>query len=709
MIYNYPMKYRRQFRRLPKHLQGIYYAFLSISTMIKIALDPYSKRPMKWMHSGTPFQYENERMVMIKLSLATVGLLFATRLSGLQFNKYTELKSVAERQQIGQVNDPQQRKIILDHHGDIVAIDLPAYDLYVHPRMCSISLERIAELLSPILDLSSQYLYNRLDEGDSGICLMHQIDTNTSAQIRRLGVDGIELVHHPQRVYPKRGSFESILGYVDTEGYGQAGLESSLDDWMKSTYQDVPCWMDGHGNFLGIRFPKQILFHQESALQLTIDCGLQEKVSQLITNAMNRFGAKRIAAIIMEAHSGAIRCLATSPSYDPNCYGWFPMERFRCWPITDLFEPGSTFKPVNLAIALENGIFQPTDRILDTGKIRIGDSWIGNVGGGFIWDRSLDHLTGTQILQRSSNVGMVRVMQSLDPAIYHRNLIRLGLGSHRNDNQTSFKMSSHDHNESGWNLKDLTSDYAISVVKDQDEFVDHEIEAATASFGQGLAMTPLKLLQLIATIANGGMAVTPHLISKIVTLDHFHHLQSMNEFSLQGWVGQSVLSRSQYHAKQPRPYTHDLYLGHVPVPSLELGWFDVKSIPPHTRERRRLFSRQTCNVLLGMLEQVVLDAQATGSRGFLPGYAMAGKTGTAQKASALGGYSTDSVVTSFVGIYPAVKPKFVTLVIIDEPEDPFRFGFNTAVDVTQTLISEMIVQEQDPPSYPTVSLFERNM
>lgn len=629
---------------------------------------------------------ETGEALMKAMWLCSMGLLFFTRLAGLQLEKYVELKFLSQIQQIAKVDVGEARRTILDCHGNILAIDLPAYDLYVHPRMFPVSSLRMARILSPILEVSVNYLQDRFREGDTGVCLMHQISTKKSTQVRRLGLDGLELIRHPKRIYPQRGAFAHVLGYVDTEGCGQSGIEASLEGSLHVANHELQSWTDGRGNFLGSRFPKPVIFHEESVVQLTLDAPLQNRVCQLIQQSQERFGAKRIAAIIMEAQTGAIRCFATTPSYDPNLYSWFPMERFRCWPMTDLFEPGSTFKPINLAIAMENGILHPTERILDTGNMLVGDSWIRNVGGGLVWDYNPDHLTPTQILQRSSNVGMVRIMQALDPEIYHRNLARLGIGT------LAFR-SPHD-------VHDLLADYSLSVLKDRDEFVNYEIEQATAAFGQGLAMTPMKLLQLIAALANGGISVTPHIVWGILPPKEDNKLS-------ENWFLRTNINLESRRDLLPEAST--LYFGHIPVPSVELGWFDLKSIPPHARERRRLFSSQTCRVLLGMLEQVVVEANATGSRCFVPGYTIAGKTGTAQKASDNGGYLSDSVVTSFVGIYPVYQPKFVTLVIIDDPVAPFRFAFNTAADLTQSSLSELICLEGHRPSYPTVSVFERTI
>jgi cell division protein FtsI (penicillin-binding protein 3) len=341
---------------------------------------------------------------------------------------------------------------------------------------------------------------------------------------------------------------------------------------------------------------------------------------------------------------------------------------------TDLFEPGSTFKPINMAIALETQSIATTDRIQDPGSMVVGTETIMNVEYDPNKSYQEKYLTPAEVLKYSSNVGMVRILQKLSPDKYYDWLTNLCDGS----NLTA----------------DLPNVGTQSQLKSRSEFCNHPIEPAAASFGQGLSMTPLKLLQLTAAIGNGGYLVTPHVVSGI--------LEGMG--SLEKYLKPN-LTRQDLQLLQEPPHSEDLYFGHIPIPAKALGWRLEQTIPPHARTRRRIFSPITTRAILQMLEEVILDG--TGKRCFLPGYRVAGKTGTAQKASQHGGYLENAVVTSFIALYPVQNPKYATLVVIDEPEGPYGFASNTAADLTQAVISKIIFLNREPETYPRISLSER--
>ena len=673
------------------------------------------------------------------IPFGVVGILLISRLLYLQVRRADTLRQLATAQHLVELEHTDPRLTIVDTRGEVLAIDLPAKDLFAHPALFRMPAGQVADVLAPILATSAQHLKARFRESSTGVCLAYQLDMARSNQVARLSLDGLELVDHPQRIYPQRGAVASVVGYVDTEGHGQAGVEASFDQGLRQRPRRVSSWVTGRGSLLAHRFPRSLLFSQERALQLTIDTDFQVAVVHILQAALERFQARRIAAIVMEAHTGAIRCLATVPSFDPNDYQRFGVDRFRCWPTTDLLEPGSTFKPINLAIALEHEAIQLTDRVPDRGVVEVRGTRIENVGARTT-GQTIEWLTPGDVLSRSSNVGMVQIMRRLNAARYHRSLVRLGIGAPPPLPTIG--------------PSDFISVHAPSVLKEREEFVSHPIEPAAAAFGQGIAMTPLKLLQLIAMLANGGFSVTPHVVWGVVpyppggthdwlstairlkdgqpilhprvpsiqwaqvfkgaspapvqanaTWSSWHGVVEPGQES-GGHVPTEEWERPGLRASPRR--IDALYFGHVPVPSIELGWLDPGVVPPHARGRRRLFSRQTCQWMLDMLTRVVHDQEATGARCFVPGYEVAGKTGTAQKPSPTGGYLPDAVVTSFVGIYPASHPRFVTLVVIDEPRDPYRFASDTAADLTQAILTKMILLDGDRPTYPVISLAERD-
>jgi cell division protein FtsI (penicillin-binding protein 3) len=201
----------------------------------------------------------------------------------------------------------------------------------------------------------------------------------------------------------------------------------------------------------------------------------------------------------MDVKTGALLALVSEPSFDPNAIGSGDISLFRNWAVADLYEPGSTFKPINVAIALETKAITPDDVLPDEGRIFV-DGWpIQNSD--FSSNGGRGALRIADVLGYSSNVGMVHMMDRLRPSVYYEYLRRLGLGK-----------------EVGSDLPFETAGY----LKPRDEFVNARIERATTAFGQGVSTTPLQVAQLTAAVVNGGKLVIPHVIEGVY--DHNNQL-----------------------------------------------------------------------------------------------------------------------------------------------------------------------------------------
>jgi cell division protein FtsI (penicillin-binding protein 3) len=565
---------------------------------------------------------------MTKIRLVIVWIIIMLGMLGLLANLFriqviyaSVLRERADQQHMIRLNPSVPRRSIVDRMGNVLAVDKPVYTLYAHPVMFGQPKEKVAAVLAPILSMSSNDLFAKFSSGDTGIRVVDNLAEDVANQITDLQLDGLELDQEQQRLYPQQDLFSDVVGYVNVDRQGQAGLEYSQEKKLEQSREAMRISRSGDGSIIPAGLPKNFLKQDDLSLKLTLDSRLQRATQSALKQQITKYSAKRGAAIVMDVRDGSILSLAAEPSYDPNQYYKYHLDRLRDWVVTDLYEPGSTFKPINVAIALEAGAIHPDETFYDEGAIEVGGWPIQNSDYEARGGRGT--ITVTDILKYSSNVGMVHVVQRLQPGVFYGWLERLGL-----DKPTGV---------------DLPFE-ASGQMKTYDQFTGAVIEAATTAFGQGFSLTPIKLIQLHATLANGGKMVTPHVVQGLFNADG------------------------------------------------QLAWQPTISAP------KRIFSRQTTRSVLDMMEKVVQEG--TGKPAQIPGYQIAGKTGTAQKASPNGGYIDRARITSFVGILPAEDPRFAVLAVVDEPQGDDAFGSTVAAPIVKSVMQALITTEQLTPSNP---------
>jgi len=563
------------------------------------------------------------RLLAVYLLLAAGLAGLALRLAWLQIADSRALQARARAIQTQSIAPIGKRRTIVDRTGRLVALDEQRFTLWAHPRYFNFpgdepnqlrSPADVAERLAAVLAQPQAKLLASLKQRPSGIKLATDLDPETAERVRQLGISGLDLEAYPHRIYPQGSLFANVVGFLNLERVPQAGLEQSRDRDLRRHEDTLRMRRGADGTPLPEGLSAGSLYGDDLRLQLTLDARLQQVAQQALARQIKQWSAKRGAALVMDVRNGEMLALASYPTYDPNRFWAFKPGLFREWSVQDLYEPGSTFKPINLALALQEKAIKPTDKITDNGSLSIGGWPIFN------HDKKANGVIDfPTVLQVSSNVAMVRAMAHVKPDRFWGWLQTMGIDT-RPDT-------------------DLPGAVA-GQLKDRRSFVSQPIEPAVAAFGQGFSLTPLKLLQLHGMLANGGRLVSPHI-------------------------------------------TRGLRSG------------DALAAPP-LGSGLQLLDPAVTRTVMGWMESVVENGTLPVKT---PGYRIGGKTGTAQKAEN-GVYISGALITSFVGHLPMDDPRYVVLVVIDEPKGGSVYGSTVAAPVAKQIIDALLVLENIPPSRP---------
>ncbi len=562
----------------------------------------------------TPLNPKKIKAVYL-FSLLIIFALFG-RVINLQVFSYAALKSKARNIHLSRISALKIRRSIVDRNNRLIAYDKPLYNLWAHPKYFKFpgdesnnkrSIEEVVDKLSPIVNLDKKELFSKFKDRSTGVKLFDDLTEEQARNIRKLYISGLDLESHSKRFYPQANLFSNIVGFVNDDKNGSSGLELHLDKQIKILQKSNVLKKGADGTPLpDISGPNDFISDNKKIV-LTLDSRLQKVSFNVLAKQVDKWKAKKGVALVMNVQNGEILSLASFPSFNPNKFWEYDQRLFKGWYLQDLFEPGSTFKPINLAIALEEKVINENGYVQDNGKINVGGWTLSN------WDKKGNgFISYPKVLQVSSNVGMVKIMQKISPSTYWEKLNKLGINKKINTD-----------------LFESTPGY----LKQKDVFVNQPIEQAVASFGKGFSISPLKLAQLHASLANGGYEVTPH-----VTYDFKNQI------------------------------TRD--------------------------SKKRLFSYNVSQTILKWMESVVNEGSGIGAK--IDGYRIGGKTGTSQKA--INGIYTTEKSCSFIATLPIENPKYLVLVVVDEPSKSFAYGSTVAVPVVKEIIESLIVLEKIAPS-----------
>ncbi len=510
---------------------------------------------------------------------------------------------------------PATRGAILDSTGQVLASSAQVRNV-VADQTLVLQPHESALALAGLLGMDVPVVEQKLSGSKRFIYVAKKVQPQTWRQIAALKLPGITSEVVSNRTYVGGELAANVLGFVGVDGHGLEGLERTLDSQLAGVAGHAESEVDAGGRQIPLGLSRETPAVPGKDVQLTLNRAIQWKAQTALQQALQEWDAENGTVVVMDAGTGNILALATSPTYDPNRPGEFPAEVRGDRSVSQVYEPGSTGKVITAAAALQEGvvsadsIFAVPDHI-DVGGIRIRDHE----------PHPVEAMTLTGIMAHSSNVGMIQVSQRLSQDSFARYYRAFGIGS-----RTGVQLPA----ESA-GIFPPVSQWRGST-------------GPSLAFGQGYSVTTLQMASVFATIANGGVKMTPRIIA--------------------------ALDDGQGHW--------------VPTP-----------IPAGTR----VVSAQTAQTVNDMLEQIPYP-QGTAPKASIAGYRVAGKTGTAQRVNTSGS-GFDGYTASFIGYAPAdadpAKGKLVVSVTVHGPQKGM-YGAQIAAPVFAQVMSFALQTLAIPPT-----------
>jgi cell division protein FtsI/penicillin-binding protein 2 len=533
------------------------------------------------------------RARFLAVAVFLIGAALIARLFFVQVLSHDEWTAFAD----GQHNAFQpllaDRGGIFMHDADHLyplAINREFPTLYVVPRDAE-EKDKIAVELSKITGIEAGAIREKLDKSNDPFEIVKRhLSDEEADQVRKLLQKGIGLQSESYRYYPGGELASQVIGFANIGeggGAGGYGIEASQESILRGTAGQVTQEKDAAGRWIPLSDRAIDPPKNGDDIVLTIDRVIQYETERILKDSVEKFKADRATAIVMEPTTGNVLAMASVPTFDPNQYASVEDYSLFMNPAVSVsYEPGSIMKPITMAIGIEDGKIAPTTEYVDTGVVHEAGYNIHNAEGKVYGKSDM-----FKVLDQSINTGVIFVEKQVGNAAFSEYTKRFGFGE-----RTGIGLPA----ELPGNTRNLDNPKST-------------ISFFTASFGQGIATTPMQMINAYTVLANDGTLMRPRIIDRIVHPD---------------------------------------------------GTEDAVS----PEEIRQVVSKETAQAMGKMLRSVVVNGH--GKRADVPGYLVGGKTGTAQVAKGNAkGYEDGVSIGSFVGYAPINDPKFVVLVKLDNPKN----------------------------------------
>ena len=558
-----------------------------------------------------------KRILKCFTGLLIFGLVLTVRLVCLQTVQSADLTERADVQSEADRKIQSPRGMILDRDGKVLAISEVAKSLYADPTMMQSDTDgkgktpaEAAELLAPYLRIKQDEIEERLSRDTSFVWLDRTMDDDKYQALKSVIADkhikGLRFVDENRRYYPNGTLAAQLIGFVGDNDHGLDGIEMVLDDDIRGDTQKLRLTTDSNNVPIFDSALEKVLPDKEKSVRLTIDSTIQYIAEKGLDDIMKNNKPEGAAIIIMNPKTGEILAMASRPNFDPNDYGKANKEAYKNRAVVNLYEPGSTFKSLMASAALDAGTWTESKTYKDVGYVQVDDRVISN------WDDSgMGTVTLKEILKFSINTGMVAIGLNTGGKILTSYAEKYGFGK-----QTGIELPGEGE----------------GILFNPDEMSN--INTATMAIGQGIAVTPLQMVQAFGAVANHGTMMKPFVIKEIDNPDG-----------------------SVFKKTEPQ----------------EVG-------QPISAEVSRIISTI-------MADEI---NSGGGLNAKIDGYNFCGKTGTAQRLNSEGtGYAEGQYIGSFVGFGPLEDPEYVVLIVVDNPSGVY-YGAQVAAPIFKMMMTDIV-------------------
>ncbi len=425
-------------------------------------------------------------------NIRVIGFLFIVFFFIIGFRGYSlqilsseKLSEIIKKQTERTIELSPKRGTIYDRNGSELSVSIDVESLFARPHLID-NKSLTAIKISRILGISHKTILKKFKKNKRFVWIKRQIPPAEASKIKKLGINGLEFVEESQRFYPNKELAAQMIGFVGRDSKGLEGIEFEYNNVLKGKPRYLAVNRDALGRQLFIDGAKTSEEVQGNDITLTIDKNIQYIVEKELQAAISVSKAKSGIAIVMEPGTGKVLAMAVAPLFNPNQYSRYEAKTWRNRAITDVFEPGSTFKTFLMASALEENIIKPEDIFFcENGSYRVADRVIHDT-------HPHGWLNATNILKYSSNIGASKIVRHLGSELFYQHIRKFGFGE-----------------ETG-----------VAFPSEADGFIPlpyrcPEHTRSAMAFGQGISVSALQLATAYSAIANGGLYMRPYFVEKV--------------------------------------------------------------------------------------------------------------------------------------------------------------------------------------------------